>query len=84
VGIGVVTGEVVLGSIGSRDRLDFTVIGSNVNLCARLCALAGPGEILIPESTYELVRDSITADRLEPQHVKGFSHAVPVYRVTGL
>lgn len=83
VGIGVVTGEVVLGSIGSGDRLDFTVVGSNVNLCARLCSLAGPGETLIPESTYELVRESIGADRLEPQHVKGFSQPVPVYRVRG-
>jgi class 3 adenylate cyclase len=60
------------------------VIGSNVNLCARLCALAEPGETLIPEPTYERVRVLISANRLEPQHVKGFSQPVPVYRVTGL
>ena len=84
LGIGIVTGEVVLGSIGSRDRQDFTVIGSNVNLCARLCSLAEPGEVLVPESTYQLVRALVTAECLEPQHVKGFSHPVPVYRVTGL
>jgi len=84
LGIGIVTGEVVLGSIGSHDRQDFTVIGSNVNLCARLCSLAEAGEILIPESTYRLVRALVTAECLEPQHVKGFSQPVPVYRITGL
>lgn len=81
VGIGIVTGEVVLGSIGGQDRLDFTVIGSNVNLCARLCSLAGPGETLLPESTYQIVQDQVAADLLDPQHVKGFSQAVAVYRV---
>ena len=65
---------------GSQDRQDFTVIGFNVNLCA----LAEPGETLIPEPTYERVRVLISADRLEPQHVKGFSQPVPVYRITGL
>jgi class 3 adenylate cyclase len=84
LGIGIVTGEVVLGSIGSHDRQDFTVIGSNVNLCARLCSLAESGETLIPEDTFELVRALVTADRLEPQQVKGFSQPVPVYRITGL
>lgn len=84
LGIGIVTGEVVLGSIGSHDRQDFTVIGSNVNLCARLCSLAESGETLIPEDTYHLVRALVSADRLEPQHVKGFSQPVPVYRITGL
>jgi class 3 adenylate cyclase len=79
LGIGIVTGEVILGSIGSKDRLDFTVIGSNVNLCSRLCSLAGPREILIGESTYQMVRDLIAAERLDPLNVKGFSEAVPVY-----
>ena len=84
VGIGIVTGEVVLGSIGGKDRLDFTVIGSNVNLCARLCALAGSGETLLAESTYQIVQDQIAAELLDPQHVKGFSQAVAVYRVSSI
>jgi class 3 adenylate cyclase len=74
----------VLGSIGSHDRQDFTVIGSNVNLCARLCSLAESGETIVPEDTFILVRALVTAERLEPQSVKGFSQPVPVYRITGL
>ncbi len=82
LGIGIVTGEVIRGSIGSQDRMDFTVIGSHVNLCARLCSLAGPGETLLAESTYRMVEDLIAAERLEPLDVKGFSEPVPVYRMT--
>ena len=82
IGIGIVTGEVILGSIGSKDRLDFTVIGSNVNLCARLCSAAEAGEILLSESTYRPVQGLISATRLDPITVKGFSEAVPVYKMT--
>lgn len=82
IGIGIVTGEVILGSIGSKDRLDFTVIGSNVNLCARLCSAAEAGEILLSESTYQPVKGLISATRLDPLSVKGFSEPVPVYKMT--
>lgn len=81
VGVGIVTGEVVLGSIGSEDRQDFTVIGSNVNLCSRLCAKAAAGEVLLAESTYKLVQDLVAAERLEPMEVKGFSQPIEVYRM---
>ncbi len=83
VGIGIVTGEVVLGSIGSQDRQDFTVIGSAVNLCARLCAQAGPQQVLISESTFQRVQHMVQVERLEPVVVKGFREPVPVYRVAG-
>lgn len=81
VGIGIVTGEVILGSIGSEDRRDFTAVGSNVNLCARLCSMAGPQEILISESSYQVVQDLVAAEKLEPVQLKGFSEPVPVYRI---
>lgn len=81
VGVGIVTGEVVLGSIGSQDRQDFTVIGSNVNLCSRLCAKAAAHEVLLAESTYHRVRDLVAAERLEPMEVKGLSQPVEVYRM---
>ncbi|MGH9173894.1 MAG: adenylate/guanylate cyclase domain-containing protein [Vicinamibacterales bacterium] len=82
VGIGIVTGEVILGSIGSHDRLDYTAIGNQVNLCSRLCAMAAPREILIADSTYALVRDLIAAERLESVAVRGIAQPVDVYRMS--
>ena len=81
VGIGIATGEVILGSIGSDDRLDYTAIGAAVNLSSRLCTHAEPREILISEQTFDLVRDIVAADPIEPLAVKGFSAPVPAYRM---
>jgi class 3 adenylate cyclase len=81
VGIGIVTGEVILGSIGSHARLDYTVVGNQVNLCSRLSAMAGPREILIADSTFALVRDLVRAEKLESIAVRGLAHPVDVYRM---
>jgi adenylate cyclase len=81
LGIGIATGEVIMGSIGSPDRLEYTAVGAHMNLCSRLCSLAGPREILLSESTYQAVRSRISAQRLEPVNVKGFNDPVPVYRI---
>ena len=81
LGIGIATGEVILGSIGSADRLDYTALGSTVNLCARLCSAAGPREILLSEATYAAVRDFVAADPLDPLAVKGFTAPVQTYRM---
>ncbi len=82
LGMGIVTGEVILGSIGSDDRLDYTAIGNQVNLCSRLCSIAGPREILLADSTYVLVRDLIKAERIEAVAVRGIAQPVDVYRMS--
>jgi class 3 adenylate cyclase len=81
IGIGIVTGDVILGSIGSQERLDYTAVGNQVNLCARLCTMAAPREILIADSTYALVRDLVAAERLEAVSIRGLARPVDVYRV---
>ena len=82
VGIGIVTGEAILGSIGSADRLDYTAIGSNVNLSARLCERAKAKEILMSESAWQQVRDLVAAEPVEPLDVKGFSEPIKAWRMT--
>ena len=81
LGIGVVSGEVVLGSVGSAERLDYTALGSNVNLCWRLCSQAKAREILMNEGTYLRVADLIAADPVEPLSAKGFASPVAAYRM---
>ncbi|MBK9240152.1 MAG: HAMP domain-containing protein [Acidobacteria bacterium] len=81
VGIGIATGDVVVGSIGSDDRLDHTAIGAPVNLGSRLCSAAEPHEVLMSEATYQLVRDLVAAEPVPPMSVKGISAAVQAYRM---
>ncbi len=81
VGIGINHGEVFAGNIGSLRRLDYTVIGDAVNVAARLCAEAGPGEILVTESFLRVVRDLVDHEYLPEMALKGKSQMVQVYRV---
>ena len=83
-GIGLETGLVVAGNMGSRNRLNYTVLGKSVNIASRLCSRAGGGEVLIAESTYREVKEAVEAEALEPLPLKGISHPVMTYRVTGL
>ena len=82
VGIGIHTGEVVLGQIGSFDRKDFTAIGSNMNFAARLQSIARAGEIIISEATYVGLTGKIMARRIGPFEIKGFGEVMP-YLVEG-
>lgn len=71
VGMGLNTGEVVMGNLGSSDRLNYTVIGDNVNTAARLYNVAKGGQTIISESTYNEVKDHFIVNELTPVFVKG-------------
>jgi adenylate cyclase len=81
VGIGISTGDVVVGNLGSAEFFDYTVIGDTVNLASRLQSNAKRGQILISASTYEEVKDFVEADPMEPLTVKGKSQPVDVFVV---
>ena len=80
-GMGINKGIVVSGNIGSRDMMDYTVIGDTVNLGARLCSAAGPGEILVSSSVWKETQKHYSYKKLEPIRVKGKKNKVGVYRI---
>jgi len=82
VGIGIATGEMLAGFMGSEDRLNFTVIGQGANLASRLCTVASPMDILVDEATCEAAREGRTAEPLPPMEIKGFSDLQAVYRLS--
>jgi len=81
MGVGVNTGPVTAGNIGSAKRMDYTVIGDAVNLASRLCSNAAGAQILVSESTYLQLNGRIPAQRLEPIRVKGKETPVELYEV---
>ena len=84
IGIGINTGDVITGAIGSTRALQYTAIGDAMNVASRLVNLAQAGEIIISESTFRIVGDRIEATALPPVKVKGKAEELKVYRVTGL
>ncbi len=84
VGMGLNTGEVIMGNLGSSNRLNYTVIGDSVNTASRLYNVAHGGEIIISESTYDEVKETVEAVELEPVTVKGKSLPLRIFNVTRL
>ena len=81
--IGVNTGVASIGSFGSRRRMDYTAIGRQVNLAARLETQCEPGNVLMSQSTYALVSDEIPCELKGEIQVKGIHHPVQVYSPSG-
>ncbi len=79
--IGVNTGYCTVGNFGSEDRMDYTIIGNEVNLASRLQSHAESGGILLSHETYSLVKDVVLAEEQESIQPKGFAKPVRNYKV---
>jgi class 3 adenylate cyclase len=84
VRMGINTGFCNVGNFGSAERMDYTIIGAEANLAARLQSIAEPGTVVMSYETYALVRDAVSAHALAPIHVKGIAREVVPYLVDGL
>ena len=84
VRMGLSTGYCTVGNFGANTRMDYTIIGREVNLASRLENAAEAGEILIPHETYSLVKDLIMCRDKGQIAVKGFSRPVQIYQIVGL
>ncbi|MCX8029198.1 MAG: HAMP domain-containing protein [Brevinematales bacterium] len=83
-GIGINSGNVVAGNMGSKDRLSYTVIGDAVNTAARLCGAAMGNTCIISENTYQLVKDFIDVEEQDQIKVKGKSEPLKVYKIASI
>ncbi|MCH9611351.1 MAG: hypothetical protein S4CHLAM81_15260 [Chlamydiales bacterium] len=83
MGIGINTGLVVAGNMGAVDRLNYTVLGMNVNVASRLCSIAKPTQLIISEQTLNepRVKDSFYVEPLPSVMLKGFSEPFRIYHV---
>jgi class 3 adenylate cyclase len=84
VGMGINTGYMTVGNIGSDIYKDYTVIGNQVNVAARLESLAKPGQILISQRTYSRVKDIVEVEEVGEIKVKGIHNPIVTYNVKGL
>lgn len=81
IGVGIATGELIVGEMGSKYRTDYTVIGRAANLGARICSAAQAGQVLICPTTYEMIQERIEAEPVDGLQFKGVAGRMTVYSV---
>ncbi len=84
IGLGIASGEAIVGNIGSPHYMSYTVIGDAINTAARLTQMASAGEVLVSGAVQEAIRAAVPAARLAPRGdlaLRGKSEAIPVYSI---
>lgn len=84
VGIGIKSGIVVAGNIGSQSKMEYTVIGDSVNIASKLNAFAMPGEIIVDRSVLSRLENKLKTVQLAPQKIKGRTGLVEIFKVIDL
>ena len=82
VGVGIATGPIVIGAVGSAERSELGVLGDSVNVAARLVTHAGPGEILMSGSAYLAVANMLQSDLTDQSAVRGRVGTLEIYRMS--
>ena len=81
LGVGINSGDVFTGYIGSPKRMDFTVIGDHVNIASRLCSVAAGGKVIVGEPTYQAVKNLVEVRSAGTPVLKGKTEQVNAYEI---
>ena len=81
IGIGLNSGDVVMGNMGSENHMDYTVIGDNINIAARLCGIAQPGQVLVSKTIANVIGNQAICKSLPPVTVKGKDKPLEIFEV---
>jgi class 3 adenylate cyclase len=84
MGIGINSGSVIVGNIGSEARMKYGIVGTTMNMAARIEAFSIGGQVLIGKGTYDIVRKSVTVEEPQTAMMKGFKFPLVMYPVTGI
>ncbi|HEX6311965.1 MAG TPA: adenylate/guanylate cyclase domain-containing protein, partial [Acidimicrobiia bacterium] len=80
---GINTGYCTVGNFGSEERLDYTIVGGQVNAASRLEVTAEPDQILVSHQTWALIKDAMRCEPVGEIKVKGIAHPLLTYEVVG-